>query len=62
MAGICEVEGLRCSSGDEPLTLMRCHNYMKPLGENPFVTYNLKGIKGKNSVFFSFISFVSLLQ
>ena len=36
--GVCEGECTGCSSGDEPLTLMRCHSYMKPLkGGSPFV-------------------------
>ena len=42
------------SLGDEPLTLTRCHSYMKPLKDgSPSVgqAYNLKGIKGKCSVF-----------
>ena len=53
------------SLGDEPLTLIRCtvvdcHSYMKPLkGGSPSVgeptTYNLKGIKGKISVFLFFL-------
>ena len=31
-------ECMGCSPGDEPLTLMRCHSFMKPLkGEIPSV-------------------------
>ena len=38
MAEVCEGECMVRSPGDEPLTLMRCHSYMKPLnGGSPFV-------------------------
>ena len=38
MAGICEGEYMGHSPGDAPLTLTRCHSYMKPLkGESLFV-------------------------
>ena len=44
MAGVCE--------GDKPLTLMRCHSYMKPLsGSLSVAGHTLEG----------FLSFVSLL-
>ena len=37
-AGICEEEYMERSPGDEPLTLTRCHSYMKSLkGGSPFV-------------------------
>ena len=32
-----EGECMGSSPGDEPLTLTRCHSYMKPLGGNLFV-------------------------
>ena len=32
MTRVCEEECMGCSQVDEPLTLMRCHSYMKPLG------------------------------
>ena len=36
--GACERKCMGCSLGDEPLTLMRCHSYMKPLkGGSPSV-------------------------
>ena len=36
MAGVCKEESMRRSPGDESLTLMRCHSYMKPLkGRSP---------------------------
>ena len=38
MVGICEGECIGCSLGDEPLTLTRCHSYMKPIkGGSPSV-------------------------
>ena len=62
MAGICEGECMGCSPGDEPLTLMRYHSCGLPhealegwksvCGQ----AYNLKGIKGKFSVFLLFLS------
>ena len=57
MVGVCERECMWRSQGYEPLTLMRCHSYMKLLkGGSPSVAeqYNLKGIKGKFSLFFLF--------
>ena len=29
--GVCEGECMGCSPGDKPLTLTRCHSYMKPM-------------------------------
>ena len=54
--GVCEGECMGHSSGDEPLTLTRCHSYMKPV-KKFFCgrAYNLKGIKGKFSVFLIFL-------
>ena len=38
MVGVCELECMGCSPGDEPLTLSRYHSYMKPVkGGIPFV-------------------------
>ena len=62
-------ECMRCSLGDEPLSLMRCQScglpqlyesleWWKSICEQ---AYNLKGIKGNFQFFFSFLSFVSLL-
>ena len=31
MVGVCEGECVGYHPGDEPLTLMRCHSYMKPM-------------------------------
>ena len=31
MAGVCEEERAGRRLGDDPLTLTRCHSYMKPL-------------------------------
>ena len=56
MVGVCEGQCMRHSLGDEPLTLMRCHSYMKPLkGGSPFVA----GHKGEILFFFFFLSFAS---
>ena len=63
--GVCEAECMSHSPGDEPLTLTKCHSwdchsYMKPLkGVSPFCgrVYNLKGIKGKISVFLLCLKF-----
>ena len=36
--GVCEGKCMRRSPGDEPLTLTKCHSYMKPLkGGSPSV-------------------------
>ena len=67
--GVCEWESMGRSPGDGALTLMRCHSCGLPQlyealeGWNSICAraYNLKSIKGKTSVFFSFLSFVSLL-
>ena len=34
MVWVCEGDCTGHSPGDEPLTLMRCHSYMKPMGES----------------------------
>ena len=44
------------STGDEPLSLARCHSFMKPLSGILSVVVN-----GKFLSLFSFLSFVSLL-
>ena len=55
--------------GDKPLTLTRCHSYGLPQLYEVLEGWksvcaradNLKGIKGKISFFFTFVSFVYLL-
>ena len=50
------------SLGDELLTLMRCHRYMKPLKGGSLLcgrAYNLNGIKRKFCVFSSLALFLS---
>ena len=39
MVEVCEGECMGCSPGDEPLNLMRCHSYMKPLKEGSFLSF-----------------------
>ena len=52
-----EGECMGCSPGDEPLTLTRCHSYMKPLkGGSSFVAESTTKDK-----IFCFLSFASLL-
>ena len=66
--GVSEGE-LHIAQGNEPLNLMRCHSCGLPQlykaldGCNSIYdqAYNLKGIKGKISVFLLFLSFVSFL-
>ena len=55
MAGICERECMGRGLGVEPLTLTKCHSFMKPWkGGNPSVAKSqLKSIKGKISFFIS---------
>ena len=61
MVGVCEGECMGCSLVDEPLNLMTCYSYMNPLkGGSLWPSLQLKGHEGKN-LFFSFLSFVSLL-
>ena len=63
------VNGMGCSPGYEPLTLMRCHSCGLPhlyealegLKSICGGAYNLKGIKGKNS-FLSFSSFQGMMH
>ena len=63
MAGICKGECMGRSPGNEPLTLTRCHSCGLPqlyeaVEEWKSVcgrAYNLKGIKGKFSVFLHFL-------
>ena len=65
MAGLCEVERIRRSPGDETLALTRCHScglpqlqYMKPLKNvSPFVAEptNKRAQRGKFPVFLFFI-------
>ena len=67
--GVCKGECMGYSLEDESLMLMRCHSCGMPqlyetLEGWKFVcgqAYNLKGIKGKISVFLLFLSFVSIL-
>ena len=51
MAGVCEMECVTKSHGAEPLTLMRCHSYMKLYKSVLWPSPQLKGIKGKISLF-----------
>ena len=38
MVGVCDGECMKRCTGDEPLTLMRCHSFMNPLkGGSPFL-------------------------
>ena len=61
--GVCKGECIRRSLGNEPLTLTRCHNCGWPHLYEAFVRWKLvlwlnlqlKGIKGKCSVFFFFL-------
>ena len=63
MLGVCEGECMGHSSGDEPQTLTRCHSGGLPQIYEAFEgwksvcdrAYNLKGIKGKFSVFLFFL-------
>ena len=56
MAEVCEGECIRRSLEDEPLTLMRCHSYMKPLkGGSPSVAEH----KGRTFVFLLFLTVCS---
>ena len=69
MAGVCEGECMGRSARGEHLTLtillvVGCHSYMNPLKGGSFVcgrAYNLKGVKGKFSVFLLFLKLASLL-
>ena len=53
MVEVYEGECMGYSQGDELLTLMRCHSYMKPLGRNLSVAEPTT-LKGKFSVFLPF--------
>ena len=63
MAGFLRGECMGCSLGDEALNLTRCHNCGLPQlyeafeGWKPVCgrAYNLKGIKGKFSIFLHFL-------
>ena len=61
MGGVCEGECMGCSPRDEPLTLTRCHSYIKPLkgGIRLWPTVQLKGHKGENFCFSSHLKLCS---
>ena len=56
MAGVCEEECMECCPGDEPLTLKRCHNFMKSWkgGCPSVVKPKTEGHKGENFFFHIF--------
>ena len=69
MAGVCERECMGHISGDEPLTLTRCHSSGLPWLYEAFEwwefvcgrDFNIRAKRGNFLFFFSFLGFASLL-